>query len=42
MSGPEGFLPFVRSVLSGVKDYEAHLSPRAILRGRQADSHDDG
>src|SRR5919201_1498126 len=32
MSGPEGFLPFVRSVLVGLKDYEPQESPRAVLR----------
>ena len=35
MSGPEGFLPFVRSVLLGLKDYEPQESPQAILRARR-------
>ncbi len=35
MSGPEGFLPFVRSVLIGLNDYEAHESSRAILRAQR-------
>ena len=42
MSGPEGFLPFVRSVLLGLDDYEPHESPRAILRARHPDLDADG
>ena len=42
MSGPEGFLPFVRSVLLGLDDYEPHESPRAILRARYPDLDADG
>lgn len=34
LSGPEGFLPFVRSVLLGLEDYEPHESPQAILRAK--------
>jgi hypothetical protein len=34
MSGPEGFLPFVRAVLGGLGDYEPKLSPKAFLRAR--------
>jgi hypothetical protein len=34
LSGPEGFLPFVRSVLLGLKNYEPQASSRAILRAR--------
>lgn len=32
MSGPEGFLPFVRAVLGGLGGYEPRESPSAILR----------
>jgi hypothetical protein len=32
MSGPEGFLPFVRAVLAGLTGYEPRESPNAILR----------
>jgi hypothetical protein len=32
MSGPEGFLPFVRAVLAGLAGYEPAESPNAILR----------
>jgi hypothetical protein len=35
MSGPEGFLPFVRSVLVGLKDYQPQESPRAVLRAQR-------
>jgi hypothetical protein len=42
MSGPEGFLPYVRSVLLGLDDYEAQESPRAILRARHPDLDADG
>ena len=42
MSGPEGFLPFVRSVLLGLKVYEPQESPRAILRARRPGRGTDG
>jgi hypothetical protein len=42
LSGPEGFLPFVRSVLLGVKDYEPQASPRAVLRAQRPDRGMDG
>jgi hypothetical protein len=32
MSGPKGFLPFVRAVLAGLGDYAPRQSPGAILR----------
>jgi len=32
MSGPEGFLPFVRAVLVGLGSYAPQKSPNAILR----------
>jgi hypothetical protein len=35
MSGPEGYLPFVRSVLTGLNDYAPQPSPQAILRARR-------
>jgi len=35
MSGPEGFLSFVRDVLSGLGGYEPRESPDAILRARR-------
>ena len=35
MSGPEGFLPFVRSLLIGLSDYEPHQSGRAVLRAQR-------
>jgi hypothetical protein len=35
ISGPEGFLPFVRSVLIGLNDYEPHEQRRAILRAHR-------
>ncbi len=38
MSGPEGFLPFVRAVLRGLDDYKPQESPRAILRARHPDA----
>jgi hypothetical protein len=34
MSGPEGFLPFVRAVLAGLSDYQPQTSAQAILRAR--------
>jgi hypothetical protein len=40
LSGPEGFLPFVQSVLLGLKDYKPQESPRAILRARCLLSHE--
>lgn len=36
LSGPEGFLPFVRAVLRGLDEYEPHQSPRAVLRARHS------
>jgi len=30
-SGPEGFVPFVRAVLTGLRAYEPALSPHAVL-----------
>jgi hypothetical protein len=42
MSGPEGFLPFVRSVLLGLDEYAPQESPRAILRARHPDLDADG
>jgi hypothetical protein len=36
MSGPEGFLPFVKAVLGGLSSYEPAESPNAILRARRA------
>jgi hypothetical protein len=38
MSGPEGFLPFVKAVLFGPDDYEPQESPHAILRARHPGS----
>jgi hypothetical protein len=35
MSGPEGFLPFVRAVLAGLGGYEPAESPNAILRAQR-------
>jgi hypothetical protein len=35
LSGPEGFLPFARSVLLGLKGYEPQASPKAILRAQR-------
>jgi hypothetical protein len=32
MSGPEGFLPFVKAVLGALSSYEPPESPNAILR----------
>jgi hypothetical protein len=34
MSGPEGFLPFVKAVLLGLDNYEPHQSAQAILRAQ--------
>jgi hypothetical protein len=38
MSGPEGFLPFVRAVLAGLGGYEPRESPDAILRAGRPSS----
>jgi hypothetical protein len=35
LSGPEGFLPFVRAVLVGLNDYAPHASSQAILRAQR-------
>lgn len=35
MSGPEGFLSFVQSVLDGLRDYKPRESPRAVLRAQR-------
>jgi hypothetical protein len=35
VSGPDGFLPFVRSVVLGLQNYEPQLSPRAVLRAQR-------
>ena len=32
LSGPEGFLPFVKAVLGGLSSYEPSESPNAILQ----------
>lgn len=37
LSGPEGFVPFVRAVLRGLGDYEPVPSDRALLRADRAD-----
>ena len=37
LSGPEGFVPFARSVLQGLNDYEPQQSPGAILRAQRDD-----
>jgi hypothetical protein len=42
LSGPEGFLPFVRSVLLGLRDYASQPSPRAILRAQRPGRGTDG
>jgi hypothetical protein len=34
-SGPEGFVPFVRAVLSGLRDYQPTESANAILRAQR-------
>ncbi|UWZ34347.1 hypothetical protein Drose_24290 [Dactylosporangium roseum] len=34
-SGPEGFVPFVRSVLHGLADYHPAESTRAVLRAQR-------
>lgn len=38
VSGPEGFLPFVQSVLRGLDGYEPRPSDRAILRAQRPDT----
>lgn len=42
LSGPEGFVPFVGSVLRGLSDYEPRLSPRAILRAQRSGQVTEG
>jgi hypothetical protein len=42
MSGPEGFLPFVRSVLTGLHDYVPQESPQANLRAQRPWLGSDG
>jgi hypothetical protein len=42
VSGRDGFLPFVRSVLLGLEDYEPHESPTAIRRAPVPDPGTDG
>jgi ABC-type nitrate/sulfonate/bicarbonate transport system substrate-binding protein len=37
-SGPEGFVPFVRAVLAGLRDYEPAPSPHAVLRADRGPS----
>ncbi|EIV93544.1 hypothetical protein [Frankia sp. QA3] len=37
LSGPEGFVPFVRAVLGGLDDYEPRESSRAVLRAQRRD-----
>jgi len=37
LSGPEGFVPFVRALLRGLADYEPKPSPNAILRAERPD-----
>jgi hypothetical protein len=37
LSGPEGFVPFVRAVLRGVADYDPQPSPNSILRAQRPD-----
>jgi hypothetical protein len=34
-SGPEGFVPFVRSVLHGLEEYQPRESANAVLRDRR-------
>ena len=38
MSGPEGFLPFVRAVLAGLADYAPTQSSQAVLRAQHPGS----
>jgi hypothetical protein len=40
MSGPEGFVPFVRAVLRGLEQYEPVLSPNAVLRADRSGGTD--
>jgi len=42
LSGPEGFVPFARSVLRGLSNYEPRPSPRAILRAQRSDQVTEG
>lgn len=35
-SGPEGFVPFFRAVLEGLRDYRSVESPNAVLRAQRA------
>ena len=42
LSGPEGFVPFARSILQGLSDYEPRLSPRAILRTQRSGQVPEG
>jgi hypothetical protein len=42
MSGPEGFPPFVRSVLLGLNEYEPQESPRAVLRAQRPAPNAEG
>jgi len=37
LSGPEGFVPFARSLLRGLADYEPKPSPNAVLRAQRPD-----
>jgi hypothetical protein len=38
MSGPEGFLPFVRAVLAGLAGYAPSQSSQAVLRAQHPSS----
>ncbi len=38
LSGPEGFIPFVRAVLIGVNGYQPHASQQAVLRVQRPSS----
>ena len=42
LSGPEGFVPFARSVLEGLNDYEPQESAGAILRAQRSDRAAEG
>jgi hypothetical protein len=37
LSGPEGFVPFARSVLQGLSDYAPRESPNAVLRAQRSE-----
>jgi len=39
LSGPEGFVPFVRAVLNGLDQYEPVLSPNAVLHADRSDKN---